>query len=188
MNKKCAYLYYSMALTDCQSIDLAGTTIGSELTSVPCSMTSLSDLFGIDPNQSPSDNAPPGSPTFSWPSDLGSNAFSTMTLAPFKHEKALLLDDISASNNPSPTMPLLTSLPPSAPPSPTSPTIQQIRCVMIPSGHYMVTFNSVILTLTLPCDGTHGCYYLIMQGRLVTLVTPHLGPIRSIYFYRCIYL
>ncbi|KIK13301.1 hypothetical protein PISMIDRAFT_18082 [Pisolithus microcarpus 441] len=54
---------------------------------------------------------PPVSPTFSWPSNLGSSAFSPIHRASTKYEDALILEDVGGlpSNNPSPSIPLLAS-------------------------------------------------------------------------------
>ncbi|KAI6040183.1 hypothetical protein EDC04DRAFT_2602708 [Pisolithus marmoratus] len=79
--------------------------------------------------------------------------------APTKHEDVLIPEDIGGllSNNPSPTIPLLAS---PAPPAqvvllaPATPAISHIRHVNIPIGHYIVSYNSMLVVL--PSEGTHG--------------------------------
>ncbi|KAI6119521.1 hypothetical protein EDD16DRAFT_1706532 [Pisolithus croceorrhizus] len=125
------------------------------------------NFFNIDTSfnkLSPCGPTPPISPTFSWPSDLGSSAFSPIYRAPTKHEDVLIPEDIGGllSNNPSLTIPLLAS---PAPPAqavllaPATPTISRIGHVNIPIGYYIVSYNSILIVL--PSEGTHGPFYLI---------------------------
>ncbi|KAI6166419.1 hypothetical protein EDD17DRAFT_1505320 [Pisolithus thermaeus] len=126
------------------------------------------NFFNIDTSfneLSPCGPTPPVSPTFSWPSDLGSSAFSPIYRAPTKHEDALIPEDVGGllSNNPSPTIPLLASPAPPAqavPLAPATPAISRIGRVNIPIGHYVVSYNSILVVL--PSEGTHGPFYLIM--------------------------
>ncbi|KAI6094572.1 hypothetical protein EDD17DRAFT_1466536 [Pisolithus thermaeus] len=90
-----------------------------------------------------------------------------------KHEDVLIPEDIGGllSNNPSPTIPLLASPAPPAqavPLAPATPTISRIECVNIPIGHYIVSYNSILVVL--PSEGTHSPFYLITQGRLVGII------------------
>ncbi|KIK15806.1 hypothetical protein PISMIDRAFT_25224 [Pisolithus microcarpus 441] len=122
------------------------------------------DLFGDTSfnEPSPCGPTPPVSPTFSWPSDLGS-----------RHEDMILPEGVGSfpSSNPSPMIPLLATPAPPAqgvPSAPTDPVISRIGRVNIPIGHYVVSYNSMLVVL--PSEGIDGPFYFITRGRLVGII------------------
>ncbi|KAI6100663.1 hypothetical protein EV401DRAFT_1894502 [Pisolithus croceorrhizus] len=103
--------------------------------------------------------------------------------APTKHEDALIPEDVGGllSNNPSPTIPLLASPAPPAqavPLAPATPAISRIGRVNIPIGHYVVSYNSILVVL--PSEGTHGPFYLIMENTSPLVIGVSGATFRSV--------
>ena len=130
----------------------------------------VSLICSLVKESSPCGDTPPVSPALAWPSDLGSSTFSPVIRPATITESVTLPEDIDNFflNNTSPATPVLASPPLSMPPSPASPTIQQIGHVNIPTGHYMINFDSVAVVL--PYEDTVGPYYIITCGQLVGII------------------